>query len=193
MRGPGLGASVLDRIVFQFDGTPTVVRTLDRCRTRLLIAIVATTLLTVTMSRWAHAAEHESDGLEIRLYLQGGSYHFDDSDYDFTNFTPGIALETGDRGIGAVGAYRNSVRTASLYVAAGYRPLAGATVRPFGALALVWGYHHAEPDPDGVEVGIPALVPLPVLGIDTQITERLAVRVKTFYPVVSAGIVIEIN
>lgn len=169
-----------------------MVKAVDRYKVRLLIAVVGAALLILITPGWAHAVQYGADELGIRLYLQGGSYHFDDSDYQFTNFTPGIALEAGDRVIGAVGAYRNSVRAASVYAAAGYRPLAGATVRPFGALALVWGYHQAEPDPDGVEVEIPAIVPLPVLGLDTQINERVAVRFKAFYPVVSAGIVIEI-
>lgn len=140
----------------------------------------------------AQAQDEDAGQLALRLYLQAGSYHFDRSEYEFTNFTPGLAIEAGRNFIAAAGAYRNSVRALSLYGALGYRPFVRSPIRPFAALGLVWGYHRGDPDPDGVEVDVPPIIPLPVLGVDVGITNRIAVRAKALYPVVAAGVVLKL-
>jgi len=149
--------------------------------------------ITIAAPVIAAPAAEQHEALPLRLYLQAGSYHFDSSDYEFTNITPGLTLEAGERFIGALGGYRNSVRAFSVYAALGYRALPASRVRPFVALGVIWGYHHSEPDPNGVEVEVPALVPLPVFGIDTELTERVAIRVKALYPVVSGGLVFSLK
>ncbi len=159
-------------------------------RLAFLVLIIG---ITITAPAVAEHSDDRHQPIPVRLYLQAGSYHFDNSNYEFTNITPGLTLEAGERFIGALGGYRNSVRTFSAYAALGYRALPKRRVRPFAALGVIWGYHHSEPDPDGVEVEVPAFVALPVVGIDTEISERVAIRFKALYPVVSGGVVFSLN
>ena len=177
----------MDRSVF---GLHLSVPRQGKLRMRTATAAITLAVLTGILMAPAHAAA--APQRPLRLYLQAASYHFDRSDYEFSNVTPGLGIETGDRIMAAAGAYRNSVRTLSLYAAVGYRPFGDTPIRPFAALGLVWGYHRGEPDADGTVVEGPPLAPIPVVGLDLAVTGVVAVRVKALYPVLSGGLVIKL-
>lgn len=127
------------------------------------------------------------------IFVTPGSYHYDNYAYEFTNKTPGVGIGYNvhpNLFLGA-GAYKNSVRTTSVYAAFGVVLPADTKVRFVGILTVAHGYQNPQPDPNGNLWSGPRFAALPFVGADVKLISNVHLRIMGNPMVATTGIVVD--
>ena len=128
------------------------------------------------------------------IFVTPGSYHYDNYPYEFTNKTPGVGIGYNvhpNLFLGA-GAYKNSVRTTSVYAAFGAVLPADTKVRFVGILTVAHGYQNSKLDPNRrIFIGR-RFTPLPFVGADVKLISNVYLRIMGNPMVATTGIVVDL-